>query len=138
MAVLEINWNPSSRQLRQFAGLLAVFSAMLAGVLHFRFGLTMAAAVAIGLGATVAAAGAVFPTFMRVVYVAWMAAAFPIGWTISHLLLALIYYGMFTPIGLLMRLGGYDPMRRRFDRNAETYWIPRQQDDSPKRYFRQF
>ncbi len=37
-----------------------------------------------------------------------------------------------------MRVVGYDPMDRRFDRDAETYWIAREPDDDVKRYFRQF
>jgi hypothetical protein len=63
---------------------------------------------------------------------------FPIGWTVSHLLLAAIYYLAIAPIGVIMRVCGYDPMQRRFDRNAETYWKRRQDRDDTKRYFKQY
>ena len=45
---------------------------------------------------------------------------------------------LFTPIGLAMRLVGRDPLRRRFDRQASTYWIKRPEQDETGRYFRQF
>lgn len=78
------------------------------------------------------------PTLARGLYRGWMFAALPIGWTISHLILALVYYLVVTPIGLMLRLAGNDPMQRRFDRGATTYWIPRDGPSEPSRYFKQF
>lgn len=78
------------------------------------------------------------PRFGRRLYVGWMLAALPIGWTLSHLLLALVYYLVVTPIGLVMKLVGYDPMKRAFDRTSETYWVERRPETEASRYFRQF
>ena len=78
------------------------------------------------------------PSVGASIYTAWMVGFQPIGWTVSHLLLAVIYYGVITPIGLLMRLFGRDPLQRRFDRSASTYWIQRKQSTDTDRYFRQF
>ena len=71
-------------------------------------------------------------------YSGWMRAAVPLGWTFSHILLAAIYYLLFTPLGLLMRARGHDPMQRSIDRTATTYWTPRPKSPAPSRYFRQF
>jgi hypothetical protein len=68
----------------------------------------------------------------------WMRAAEPMGWTFSHLVLAVVYYGVLTPIGLKMRLFGRDPMQRRFDRQATSYWVERKAAREPGRAFRQF
>ena len=68
----------------------------------------------------------------------WMLAAVPIGWTISHLVLGIVFFAVVTPIGLLMRLLGRDPMDRRFDPNAKTYWAQRLPVGATDRYFRQF
>lgn len=138
MAVLDVNWNPADKQVRQFALLLALMLAGLAGWLGWK---SHPAAWAAGAGAAAVAAGliGVFrPGWMRVVYVVWMAAVFPIGWLVSHLLLAAIYYLVITPIGVMMRMCGYDPMQRRLDRQATTYWKPRKDTDEPKRYFKQY
>jgi hypothetical protein len=44
----------------------------------------------------------------------------------SHIILALVYYIVLTPIGVFMRMLGKEPLSLRFDRNAESYWIKRQ------------
>jgi hypothetical protein len=75
---------------------------------------------------------------MRFVFLTLSYAAFPIGFVVSHVILAIVYYLILTPIGLLVRAIGRDPMERRFDRDAESYWVVRQPIDDPGRYFRQF
>ena len=41
-----------------------------------------------------------------------MVLAFPIGWTVSQVMLAMMFFGLFTPIGLVFRLIGRDPLHR--------------------------
>ena len=71
---------------------------------------SLRAAAAFWAVAAAGLVGVLRPGFLRPVYVLWMALAFPIGWTVSHLLLLIVYYLVLTPIGLLMRLFGYDPL----------------------------
>lgn len=71
-------------------------------------------------------------------YDGWIRAAEPIGWSVSAAVLTLTYYLAIMPIGLIMRLSGYDPMHRRLDRQANTYWIERPPPADKARYFRQF
>lgn len=136
--MLDVNWSPSPKQLRQFAGALAVFLGLLAAWLwHKTYGAPLVGALA-GAGVLAGIVGLVRPTWMRWVYVSWMALAFPIGWLMSHLLLATVFYLVVTPIGAIMRLCGYDPLRRKLDRQASTYWLKRQPPDDAQRYFKQF
>jgi hypothetical protein len=44
---------------------------------------------------------------------------------ISPVIMGLVFYTTVTPIGLARRLLGKDPLRRRFERDAVTYWIER-------------
>ena len=67
-----------------------------------------------------------------------MIVAFPIGWTVSRVLLALVYYGLFTPLGLAFRVAGRDRLRRRFRADRETYWTPKTQPTELRRYLRLF
>lgn len=46
----------------------------------------------------------------------------------SPVILAVLFYGAITPLGLLSRVFGYDPLRRRIDPVAKSYWIDRPQD----------
>ena len=100
--------------------------------------MTTAASVLWIAGPVVAAIYYGLPVIRKPVYLAWVYAAFPIGWTVSHLLLAVVYYLVLTPIGLALRLFGRDIVSRRFDRSATTHWIERRPVDDRTRYFRQF
>ena len=42
---------------------------------------------------------------------------------ISPLALAVLFYGVVTPVGLLLRATGQDPLRRRIDPKLQSYWI---------------
>ncbi len=138
MALIEINHHPSRRELRQFAGIW--FPALAVVISYWVWQLSDATTAIYVLAAafTAGAVGVVRPTWFRYVYLGWMYAAFPIGWTVSHLVLAATYYLLFTPLGLAMRLCGRDPMRRTINDTTSTYWIRRQQRTDPDRYFRQF
>jgi len=136
--VIDINWNPSAKQLRQFSLLLAAMLAAVAGWLYGKSPASAWVAVTLLAAAAAGVVGWVRPGRMRVVYVVWMAAVFPIGWTVSHLLLAAIYYLVIAPIGVIMRVCRYDPMQRRFDHGAKTYWKRRENQDDTKRYFKQY
>ena len=82
--------------------------------------------------------GLAFPKLIRPVYIVMMALALPLGFVISTLLLAVVYYVVMTPIGWVMRLSGYDAMHRRFDPQAATYWVERVKQTEVGRYFRQY
>ncbi|MDA0917549.1 MAG: SxtJ family membrane protein, partial [Planctomycetota bacterium] len=91
-----------------------------------------------GGGAVVGIVGVLSPAFIRIVYVVWMAAVFPIGFVVSNVVLAVVFYGVVWPIGILTRLTGRDALQLRFDREAKTYWNARQPTRDPRRYFRQY
>ena len=138
MALVEINWRPSAKELRVFAILLVIFAGVVAWVLASRLdahvlGLSVLA-VAVGLTGL----GLAVPRLIWPVYVVWMAAALPIGWVVSHVVMAAVFYLVITAIGLIMRGCGRDPMQRRFDPSAHTYWKPRPEENETARYFRQF
>jgi hypothetical protein len=136
--MIEIPWHPSRRELRQFAFLLAAFLLAAAGYAWWRQHSAAWAAAAAGAAVLSAAVGGMAPQVLRVVYVGWMCLAFPVAWVVSHLVLAVIFFGVITPIGLLVRLVRGDPLQRQFDRQAESYWVPHAPSDDPKRYFQQF
>ena len=89
-------------------------------------------------GAALVTLYAVAPPLRRWVYVGWLCAAYPIGWTVLHLTLAITYYVVLTPIGLVLRLVRRDPLERFPDRTATSYWSVRRPVRDVRRYFRQF
>jgi hypothetical protein len=138
VALLEINRNPSRRDLAWFGAVLLLFFVVLGGVIGRALHSDDARRVLWAAGTALAVVYYAVPALRRPMFVGWMYAAYPIGLVMSHLLLGLVSFGVVTPIGLLMRAVGHDPMTRRFDRSAPTYWIARQRDPDVKRYFRQF
>jgi hypothetical protein len=124
--------------LRQFAGLWLLFFGGLAlwhGLVRGNLlaGLLLAAA-ALGLGSL----GLVKPRAVRLVFVGWMVVAFPVGWAVSHVVLGLAFYGVFTPVGLVFRLVGRDALGRRRHPAQESYWAPKPAASGAASYFRQF
>ncbi|NUO82084.1 hypothetical protein HUU05_18590 [candidate division KSB1 bacterium] len=59
-------------------------------------------------------------------YRGWMALAVAMGFVMTRVILTVLFYGMFTPIALVMKLLRKDPLHERFDKQAETYWVKRE------------
>jgi len=138
LGLIRIDPNPSRRQLALFGLAWLVLFGVIGAIVLRATGATRAASVLWTLAAVVPAVGWVRPPVMRIAYLALSYASYPVALGISHGVLAMIYYLVLTPVGLIMRLVGYDPMNRRFDPEADTYWSPRQETEDVDRYFRQF
>jgi Saxitoxin biosynthesis operon protein SxtJ len=134
----DIQFRPPEKTLRQFAWLwLAFFGGLAAWEGIVRQRTILAAAFAV-LALSIGPVGIIRPQTLRPIYVAWMVLAFPIGWTISQAILALMFYGLFTPIGLIFRIIGRDPLHRARVPGVESYWSPKTIPADPRRYFKQF
>ncbi len=135
--MIQINWYPSARELRTFAGLWLVFFGVLGG-LAAASDSPRAAMILMAVGAAAGLAGLARPSSVRLLYVLWMAATFPIGLLISNLMLLAVFYLVLTPVGLIQRLRGWDPLARRLDAARASYWEPRSRHAGIVRYFRQY
>ena len=138
MSVIEINRDPSRKDLVVFGGLLTLFCAIVGAVAFLKFAAPNVAYGIWTVGTILITAFLLVPQFRNPLYLTWMYAAYPIGWTVSHLVLAGTYYLLITLVGILLRLFGYDSMSRRFDKEASSYWKPRETDVENSRYFKQF
>ena len=126
------------RELLWFGPLFATFAAMLCWIAIRKFDAPHAA-TGIAAGAAVAIVlYYLIPSLRRVIFAAWLATVFPIGWLVSHVLLALVFYLAVLPVGLMLKGFRYDPLRRSFDRQASSYWIRRADRSDPTSYFRQY
>ena len=116
MAMLKINWHPSRKELRAFAAIWFVFFGFIGTWLYLNGGASWVSNFLWGAAIAGGALGLVAPAGLRPLYVGWMCAAYPIGWLVSHLILAIVFYGLLWPIGLACRAVGYDPMHRMLNR----------------------
>jgi ABC-type uncharacterized transport system permease subunit len=138
MALVRINKNPSRAELNWFGVLFAAFFGLI-GLFAWRgAGSQRFAWVAWGIGAVLPAIYYAIPRLRRPLYLGWVYAAYPIGFVVSYAVLAFVYFLVFTPIGLIMRLVRYDPLHRSFDPARKSYWIEHQSRGGSSRYFNQY
>lgn len=137
MSLIRINRHPSKKDLRVFAILWIIFLSGF-GYLAYHESQTALAVVLVILAALIGITGLILPRATRWVYLGMAYAVFPIGFVVSHFLLAMVFYAVLTPIGLLMRILGRDPLHRRFERDRDSYWEVRPGQRPPASYFKQY
>lgn len=81
---------------------------------------------AVSIGAMLMVLGLIAPRSLAHVYRAWMAVGHALGWINTRIILGIFFYGILTPMGLMMRLLGKDPMRLKPVPNADTYRVDRE------------
>lgn len=115
---------PDSKELRTFAVTIAIAFIALGGLILWRKGET--GLISAGIGAAILISGLVWPQSLTLPYKGWMALALVLGFIMTHIILGLVYYLVLTPIGLIMRMLGKNPLRARSGPDAPSYWINRQ------------
>lgn len=136
--MIRLNRNPSSKVLCQFGLIWLLFFSLFSGLLWYRTGAWEYALILWGAALAVAAVGFIHLPFMRLIFLGLSYLTWPLGWVISHLLLGGVYYLVLTPIGLILKMTGRDPMNRQLERSASTYWVEHPRVEPPARYFKQF
>jgi len=80
---------------------------------------------ALALAVALVVPALVLPRSLTYVHRGWMAAGEVLGWINTRIILSVIFYALVTPMGILMRRFGRDPMHRRFEPDATTYRVPK-------------
>lgn len=91
-----------------------------------------------GIGAGLGVVFWVVPQIAKPFYLAWYFLACCLGIVVSNSLLAVFYYLVITPFGVVMRWCGRDRMNRRLDPGKKSYWQDAEKVVDPQRYWRQF
>lgn len=148
MAVIDIDWKPTPKMLRTFGLCGLVLFALLAGLVEWKhriafFQLPEAAVqptfyTLLALAAYCGFFAVIFPRGLYPFYVTLTVVFYPIGFVVSVIVMLALYFLVITPIALVFKLIGKDPMNRRFEPQAPTYWIRRRPPENVRRYFRQF
>jgi hypothetical protein len=100
------------KQLRQFAGIwFPAFCALVGWSVARKTGHWHEVEVGWAIAGVISIAGLVCPPLIRPIFVGLILLTYPIGWVVSHVLLGLIFYGIVTPIGIILRLTGHDPLQ---------------------------
>lgn len=140
-------WYPDDKQLRQFSVAALVGFPLIAwackkwffshphgvdAVAHSHPVLYWIAA----LGPIVCVLGLAIPGAVYPLYTALMALTMPIGWLVSNVFLRFIFYVILTPLGLVFKLMGRDPLVLKKPQ-ASSYWVKHEQRADALGYYRQ-
>ncbi|MGE0471010.1 MAG: SxtJ family membrane protein [Nitrospira sp.] len=118
------NPQPTHKDLRQFGLIVGgVFSVI--GVWPVVFRGESLRLWAIVLGSVLVVLGAIVPQSLKQVHQGWMKIGHVLGAINTRIILGIIYYLLITPMGIVMRLMGKDPMHRAVRENVETYRVVR-------------
>ncbi len=142
-----LQFNPSRRTLRQFGFTLSIVLGICALSLSSEtstLGNALGAqrtSIVVGLAgfAVLSSAGAILaPQVHRWAFVGLSLVTYPIGFLVSHVLMAILFFCLFVPLGLAMRALGKDPMHRRWAPDDPSYWVESRSQREMRDYFRQF
>jgi hypothetical protein len=143
--MIQIDWNPPKKTLRNFGLIGFVAFSVFALLIHYRVGpfkkfpdSSTLRYILFGLAAYCGVMAVAAPMALKWLYVGLTVVSYPIGFVISYIVVGVMFFLVITPIAFLFRLIGRDGLHRKFEPAASTYWIKRHPPQSVKRYFRQF
>ena len=135
MKLIQANWQPTPRQLRQFAGTCLVVLPVLGWLWDVSENVMIAMA---GGGLLIGLVGSALPKSVQPLYLTLMVITTPIGIVLGELAMLTIYFGLFWPMGVVFRLLRRDALQLQLDRAHTTYWQPKPQPRNVTSYYRQF
>lgn len=134
---MTLDLKPTPRRLSEFAVAFAVAGTLVGLMLTWRGVSPVWAGLVAGIALVWAFVGRRVQAVGLRTYQGLTLLTYPIGLVVSHVLMAIVYFAILTPIGWLRRTFGGDPLRRAFDRDASSYWTPREGKPDLESYFRQ-
>lgn len=137
MSLIRLNTDPSRRHLIQFGIAWVVFFALVALFAAWR-GAPASPRLILALALIPPLIGWIFPDFLRGLFITLAVVTFPIGFVVSHLILAALYYLVLTPIGLILRCVKPGFFAKRPDPSLPTYWHSRAGARKPGDYFKPY
>jgi hypothetical protein len=145
--MIEIDFNPDEKTLRQF-GFIALggfgFIAAIAWFEVFIFAAGLGAAkpyvagIAAGLAVLATLFSLVYPKANKPIFVGMAVITFPIGFVLSYVIMGTLFFLMIAPIAIVMKMIGRDPLQKKYDPNADSYWLDARTARPNESYFRQF
>ncbi len=135
--MIKLDLKPKDSQLKQFGWIALIGFPLVGFALHRAFELTSDLWWILGIvGVATFALSRIQPKLILPLYVGLMVITFPIGFVLSWVLMAVVFFGLFTPVGLLFRLFGRDPLQKHPDSGVESYWYVRGAAREPSSYFK--
>lgn len=118
---------PSDRKFGYTVGGILIAIGILKIILiHF----SALAAIFLLIGGMLTMGALVKPDVLAPLNKAWMKLAEVMFVVVNPVIMFLMYVLCFVPVGIIMKIVGYDPMKKKFDKDATTYWIERTDEET--------
>ena len=114
------NIKSEKSDLRNFGFIIGIVLLIISGFLFWKEKESFQIFLAIGI--TLFLTAIAIPVVLKPVYWIWMIFAIILGWFMTRVILSLLYYVVFTSIGLTLRLFGKQFLELRWDKSKESYW----------------
>ena len=76
----------------------------------------------VSIGIFIICSGFIFPTILKPIYLVWMYFATILGWIMTRLILALVFYLIVSPIGVFGRIFGKEFLALKKNKMNKSYW----------------
>jgi hypothetical protein len=128
----------TKKELRKFGLTVGGIFLVLAGFSQWR-GHEIPPMILGGLGVLLFVPGLIAPTILRPVEKGWMRFAAGLAYVNTRIILTLLYYILFMPVGLIRRMLGKDGLNLKLGTGESSDWVKREvQPVDPARYRMQF
>ncbi len=123
---------------REFGLIVGGVFALLGGWWIYRGKLATIAPILLAIGVLLVILGLIFPRALIYPNKLWMLLAAGLGFISTRIILGIVFFLMVTPIGLVKRMFGWDPLSRRGESRA-SYWRPySERQRNPRHYEKMF
>ena len=114
------NIKSEKSDLQKFGFIIGIILLIISGFLFWKEKESFQIFLTIGI--TLFLTAIAIPSVLKPVYWIWMIFAIILGWFMTRLILSLLFYIIFTSIGLTSRLFGKQFLELRWDKSKESYW----------------
>jgi hypothetical protein len=117
VALLKIK---DKKEFRKFSLTMGIFFMLVGGVLFWINSVFFMFFFYLGLSFLIF--GLLFPIILKPVFIIWMSFAIIVGFVMTRIILGIIFYGIFTPVSIFLKLLGKDFLEQKIDLNVSSYW----------------
>ena len=107
--------------LKKFGLTVGIVFILIATLALYRHRLPLGS-VLLSAGALLVTCGLLRPLLLKRTHWAWMKLASVLAYVNTRIILGLVFFVIFAPVGVLLRIFGQDPLDRGIDKNANSYW----------------
>jgi hypothetical protein len=117
---------------RSFGLTFAVVFSLLAAFTYWHSGITWKLYACLAVVASFGSLGFIAPVVLRPFNYMWMKFGLALHKVVNPVIMGLLFFGVFTPMGVIMRAFGVDLLQmRRKSASPDSYWVVRSEENLP-------